>query len=102
MLGLRREDDGAGFWEGGVMNLAKTCKDCAFCHSSVMSNNHGAKTCNRRSYFSNVHGRVVIGRTAEFERAWLWRKLGADTCGPEGRYWQARPPISDRKPPPPR
>ena len=78
--------------EDGERLPKNICATCRFCHTSLMSNNHGAKTCNRRTVESVVHGTVTVGRTAEFERSRLWCWLGMDTCGPEGRYWEALPP----------
>lgn len=51
--------------------------------------------CNRRPCkIDKIHGAMSSARSCGFERTRLWRWLGIDTCGPEGRYWTPRKPLT--------
>lgn len=71
----------------------RVCAECEHCAISCFAATHGQKSCVRRTRQSNIHGTVDVVHTAEYERAWLWRFLGFDTCGPEGRFWKKRKPL---------
>lgn len=69
------------------------------------------KSCTTCNYFGNtekclrssftkddpIYGKVITHRSARFERSWLWRALGLDTCGPNAYYW-----VEYRRPKPPK
>ncbi|AHE52598.1 hypothetical protein NX02_22095 [Sphingomonas sanxanigenens DSM 19645 = NX02] len=80
----------------GARAAAPTCATCQHCVTLLARRLHDgmpARNCLRRSRRSVVHGVTGDARTAEFERSRIWRWFGADTCGPEGRYWKQGQPA---------
>jgi hypothetical protein len=71
----------------------KTCKSCR--HGMLAWKNDNR--CFRPGHptFDLIRGASTSQQvsTCEYERWWFWRLLGFDTCGPEGRYWEAEPPL---------
>lgn len=67
--------------------MSKVCLNCAHCWRGFMG---VGPTCDRRKSFNLVQGEVVNSRSCLFERSRLWRWLGLDTCGPDGRYFVKR------------
>ncbi len=70
--------------------MNRSCSSCRFLGINVLASMHGQRHCYRS------------GHNVEVERSRIWRWFGFDTCGREGRYWEAedanRPPM----PPPTR
>jgi hypothetical protein len=63
---------------------------CATCEYRVPTyNGSGYSYCNgpQRERYSRIRGLYQDPATTEYERAWLWRRLGFNTCGPDGNYW---------------
>lgn len=75
----------------------KLCFDCRH-----VFGRRDLASCHRRACTVDViYGPQRRVTTCEFERSRIWRWLGFNTCGPDGRYFE---PVArhDDTPPPPR
>lgn len=68
----------------------KTCFGCRWQNGSWPAGQN--RTCvspHLRPRHALVEGPNVIRPSrCDYQRSWLWRKLGFNTCGPEARYWE--------------
>jgi len=79
--------------------MSRLCRDCGHFQPWSFVAGMSEAWCRRPKRFDLARGAKTDPRTCAFERAKLWRWLGLDTCGPDGRYFVAVDRASNHRGP---